>query len=69
MKFMKPEELAKIHEREVIQTKNMYLNFPGAHGDAGPGTVIIPPSPHEAAKKPGAMTVLVTAESFPTAEN
>ena len=46
-----------------------YLNLPGAHGDAGPGTILHPPSPHEAAKKPGAETILITAESFPTAEN
>ena len=47
----------------------MYLNFPGAHGDAGPGTILHPSGPHEAAKKPGAMTILITAESVPTAEN
>ena len=26
------------------------LNFPGAHGDAGPGAVLRPPCPHEAAE-------------------
>ena len=45
------------------------LYVPGAHGHAGPGAVLRPPGPHEAAQQPGPGPVLVTAEYFPTAEN